>query len=191
MSIHWSTPSGVPDKVEENPIEPTNFKLDPALFDVKVLLPKTTPTVITGTELPDAVYEMTASDVRAICLENAVEVFKTKTFMEKQRLERNTKYKKTTIKFKFPDNLEVSRNFHPLEFAEDLYVFIKESMKCDGNFVIRLGVGKRDVIACDKQSLASLNLVPGAVLLVTIQNFKTITKPYLKDDLLNIATQRP
>ena len=93
-------------------------------------------------------------------------------------------YPKTTIKFKFPNGMELTRIFKPTETVEDLFNFMRQILKAE-KFFLRRPVGKNNWLIEDDTPLYQSQLVPSAVLLVVFYKKEDKTEPYLKEEILN------
>ncbi|KAL7714464.1 UBX domain-containing protein [Entamoeba marina] len=162
-TIKWSTPAGVPAPTNyDNPLGQQKLptpKLQPAdeLFQI-VLPPKHINSI--QNDLPDKFFELTRDDLNIMNTKQP-EVLQSRSLKEDQRINRSSKFKKTTIKIKFPDGLVVVRNFHPLQPMSDVYKHIQEVIRNpDWGVVLKLSTGKRNALADDSQTLAKLGLVP-------------------------------
>ena len=166
--------------------------------DIKVLLPKIIlpdqPQEIKETELPNDYFEMTKKD-----MQNAVtsmqkqnkkpDHFISRSYVEEQRLKRNMKLKKTTVKVKFPDGMELIRCFHPLETGLDLYQFVDKSLRQHWHFILETNAGHQ-LIPSDNTTFAQMNYFPGVVLLIVFKNKNDVEKPYLNEEMMSIAQHK-
>ena len=198
MSIQWSTPSGVPSatnydtKFEQQQLP--QHTLPPTEQLLQVILPKTTP-VAPIREAPEKMFEMTSKDVETILAQQQErnkepDHLISKSYVEEQRILRNSKAKKSTIKIKFPDNTELIKNFHPLQNCMNLYDFVASSLREQWKFGLKMIVGKRNLIPNDDTTFAKLGFIPGVVLIIVFEDLKSVQKPYLNDELMKIATVR-
>ncbi|BFU19528.1 UBX domain containing protein [Entamoeba histolytica HM-1:IMSS-B] len=194
MSIKWSTPAGIPSVTNyDNKIGKQDLPkptLSPNEYNLQVILPKITP-LTPVQSYPDSFYELTPNEAKILMQPTQKpDHLVSKSYQEDQRIIRNSKYKKTTIKIKFPDNTELIRCFHPLQTTHDIYNFIEESLRLKVKYALKLSTGKRDLIKNDEQTLAKLNLVPGAILLIVFEDYKSVEKPYLRKELMSLATEK-
>lgn len=198
MSIEWTTPAGIPastnydTKFEQQEL-PTQ-RLPPNEENIQVILPKTTPIAPIQT-VSESTFEMTSKDIETILKHQQQrnkepEHLISKSYQEEQRILKNSKAKKSTIKIKFPDNTELIKSFHPLQNSSDLYLFVKNSLRENWNFTLKMLVGKRNVILNDETTFAKLGFIPGVVLVICFENINDVKKPYLNDDLMKIAVER-
>ena len=100
-----------------------------------------------------------------------------------ERIQKLMNYPKTTIKFKFPNGMELTRIFKPTETVEDLFNFMRQILKAE-KFFLRRPVGKNNWLIEDDTPLYQSNLVPSGVLLVVFYIKEDKIPPYLKEDIL-------
>lgn len=190
MSIKWSTPAGVPAPTNyDNPIGLQKLpqqRLTNTEIDLHVVKPKMATNVSNSVE-PDSVYELSKEDVQALTRYSKKEptVLVSKSYKEQERITRNAKFKKTTIKVRFPDGMELRRCFHPLQPFSDVYEFVRKSLRDQWVFGLTTNTGRRTLIPEDNTTLAKHGFVPGVVLVISFQN--KVEKPYLIDALMSAA----
>ena len=198
MSISWTTPAGQPAatnydmKFEQQ--ELPKHQLSPNEENIQVFLPKLTASRPIP-EVSESLFEMTAKDVEIIMKQQAErnkepDHLVSKSYVEEQRILKNSKVKKSTIKIKFPDNTELIKNFHPLQNCSDLSSFVESSLREKWKFALKMLVGKRNLILNDETTFAKLSFIPGVVLVIVFENIDEVQKPYLNDELMKIATVR-
>ncbi|ELR23697.1 uncharacterized protein ACA1_073410 [Acanthamoeba castellanii str. Neff] len=200
-------PRGDGDRMEveaQQPPKPKPAKKEPVKLEIpdrelRVLPPTDRPFNPKEFEVPESFYEATTDDYRVALqaikanrmrIEEETQM-RTKEMKEKDRLRRIPKYRKTLIKVRFPNRVEVQATFHPLEKAQAVFDLIKSSLAHpDRPFYLFTTPPKERVDL--KRTLLSLVMVPAAIVYFSWEDNSGPAVEYLKEELVrDIADQMP
>jgi len=178
-----------PMQVVKNPNPNSSFEVPER--ELRVRPPSDKPFNPKDFEVPESFYELTQEDYKMAMdsikankarLEEE-SLMKTKEMREKERLQRIPKYRKTLIKVRFPNRVELQATFHPLEKAEAVYKVVKESLAHpDRPFYLFTTPPKQRLDRT--KSLLSLVMVPAAIVYFSWEDKSAGGLDYLSEDLM-------
>jgi len=177
-----------------------NTPLDIPDRDLHVLPPSDKPFDPSQFEVPDSFYDFTPDDlkhqVEAMQSNNKKkteeeQLLRTKAMRERDRLSKIPKYKKTLIKIRFPNRLELQGTFHPRERVQAVVNFVRDCLAYpDRSFHIFTTPPKQRLD--NKKSLLSLVMVPAAIVYFAWDEPSGAPQDYLREELIrDIADKLP
>ena len=192
--IHWSTPAGVPVNtiMADQNKKPEKPHLEPEYEKKEIYLPRVT-AMEEVPDLPDSFYELNKEDISHLSVKKEDDLLKTKTYQQSQRIKKLQQYKKTTMKIKLPDGIEICINYHPMQYVSDMYNDITELLRDkEWKFVLRSSVGRRQPLDNNDKTFAEMGLVPGAIVILNFikDEHYTVAKPFLNEEAMKNAIQK-
>ncbi|ELP89458.1 hypothetical protein EIN_390830 [Entamoeba invadens IP1] len=156
------------------------WSFDSQAIGLKITRPKLYRTEVVE---PDSFYELSIEEAQTLSRPQTRDFRFVEEHSETEKLQKLAKMKTTTLKFKFPDGIEVIRTFSPQQRQKEVYSFIRE-ISTEITFVLRKPYGKNNYVLDDDTLLYTNGLVPNSVLCVVLTKPPTPKTPLLRAELL-------
>lgn len=169
--------------------------------DILVFPPSNTSSTHVDFDVPDSFYDLTVEDLQMIRetekrqhAEQAV--LMTKSMREKIKEKQWQKFKRCMIRVRFPDRMEIQRNFHPRAHVSSIFQFVRDCLRNPQGSEFEFSLYTTPPVSylseakeSDKGDMTLLkrDLVPAALIHLKWNKPELVTSPYLKEELLTKA----